>query len=197
MEDFIDSLLMLLLLLVLLITGLLIYLLFNAPGIAYLLIGGLMSSAALGVGLWLRRIYRRKRLGTYYALFAAIGSAKKELFKTINQLDRPLKRLFLPLYPKLNTLCKEAQQTLSKVQEIDRALQKLEARPPDQKSIHAIQTSKIKYLNHIQQSIQFLQQANTQIIALKHSRSPATIEPTIKETLDELLIELEAIIEGM
>lgn len=197
MEDFIDYLLALLLLLVILVTGLLIYLLFNAPGIAYLLIVLLIASSVLGVGIWLRKIYRKKRLGAYYSLFVATGSSKKQLIKTIQELDRPLKRLFIPLYPKINTLCKEAQQNISKIQEIDNTFQTLETRKQDQESIHIIQTSKIKYLHHIQQSIQFLQQANTQIVALKHSQNLSTIEPIIKKTLDELLIEMDAIVESV
>lgn len=193
MEDFIDFLLMLLLLLVMLMSGLLIYLLLNAPELAYLLIATLSASGALGVGMWIRHFSRKKRLGTYYTLFTATESAHKELITTIKKLKQPLRRLFIPLYPKIKNLRKEVQQTLLKIQEIDKTLQKLETNPLKQENIHSLQTSKINYLHHIQQSLQFLQQSNIQIVALKHSRNLATIEPTIKETLDELLIEMEAI----
>lgn len=222
MEDFIDYILFLLLLIVLGITGLLIFLLFNSPRLAYALVVILFLGTTGGIGVWVRKIFRKKRLGAYYPLFLAISQSKKEIIKSVKKLNRDLRSNLPPLFPKLNKLCMEVQQCIWKLQDIDNTLASLEAKKHSERhqrhqplrtspkvhkestravassnryyeNIRAIETSRQRYLQQIQEVLQFLQEFNSHLLALRYAHSTFEVDSDITETLDELLIELKTL----
>lgn len=218
MEDFIDVFLVLLLLVVVVIAGLLIFLLLKNPPLAYLLIGFFMLSAATGVGLWIRKWSRKKRMGTYYPMFVTISRSRKDIFRSVKKLDRHLQATLTPLFPKIDTLCVEARQCIWKIQDIEKNLTALEAKqhPTYQQqysplpknmgktrmvqshkkyyeNIQAVKSSKTQHIQQLQQILQFLQELHSQILALRYSQSTPDLGDAIGETIDELLLNMKAL----
>lgn len=217
MEDFIDIFLVLLLLVVIALAGLLIFLLLKNPPLAYLIMCFLILGIATGIGVWLRKLYRKKRMGTYYPTFVTISQSRKEIFRSVKKLDRHLRTTLTPLFPKINTLCSEAQKCIWKIQDIERNLTSLEAKQrstyqyhsPSSKdrgttemvqsnkkyyeNIQTVKFSKAQYIQHLQRICQLLQELNSQILALRYSQSAPKMEGSIMETIDDLLIKMRAL----
>ena len=216
MEDFIDIFLFLLLLVVVVLAGLLIFLLLKNPPLAYLLMCVLILSIAMGIGGWARKVYRKKCMGTYYPMFVTILQSRKEIFRSVKKLDRHLRTTLTALFPKIDTLCSEAQKCIWKIQDIEKNLTSLEAKQHPAyhhssspksigttemvqsnrkyyENIQTVQFSKTQYIHQLQKIIQFLQELNSQILALRYSQSAPEMEDSIMETIDDLLIKMNAL----
>jgi hypothetical protein len=217
MEDFIDVFLVILLLAVVVFSGLLIFLLLKNPPLAYFLMGLFSLGITAGIGVWVRKVYRKKRMGSYYQMFMTISQSRKEIFRSIKKSDRPLKTTLTPLFPKIDTLCVEAQQCIWKIQDIEKNLASFETKQhlayqhqpssPENigitgmiqsnqkyyKNIQSVKSSKTQYIRQLQRIIQFLQELNSQILALRYSHGSPEMGNSIMETIDDLLIRMKAL----
>lgn len=219
MEDFIEIILFILLILAILFTGLLIFLFIKSPTVAYILILAFVLSLATGVGVWIWKIYLRKRMGSYYEIFGAILRSRKEIIQSVKKLDPHLRKAIQVQFPKINQLCRETKKCILKIQEIEKVLFSLEAKQESEnkrysqqlsnnpeiankmrdskkryyENIQAIQLSKNQHIQQIQQVLQLLQELNSQILALRYSHSNVEIGNEIAETIDELLTEIKTL----
>lgn len=218
MDDFIEFILFSVLILAILLGGLFIFLLIKNPLVAYMLVIGFFLTLAGGIGVWLLKIYRKKRLGPYHEMYTAISQSREEIMQSTKKLNRYLRRVIQDHFPKIKQLCKEAQKCVLKIQEIDKVLssldekQKKEARRyqkiadnPDitrrmvdsnkryHNNIQAIQASKNQYIQRVQQALQFLQELNSQVLALRYSHDNTKIDNDIAETIDDLLIDIRTL----
>ena len=218
MEEFFDIFLFLLLLVVIILIGGLIYLAITAPRLAYVTMVGVLAAIGGGGGLWIRHIIRKKRLGSYYLLLKEISRRRKEISRTFRKLDASLRRGLKPLRSKIFRLCREAKTCIWKIYDIEKTLSALEAKQtkmssrllPDfsgqdtakrilhdqsryYQNIHTIESSQRKYVEEVQQVLQFLQTFNAQLITLRYASNQTDIQDEIAETLDELLVEMQAL----
>jgi uncharacterized phage infection (PIP) family protein YhgE len=178
-----------------------------------------MLSIASGISFWMWKIHLRKSMGAYYEMFISISKSKKEIHRSVKTLDRYLRRAIKEQFPKINKLCRKAETHVKKIQEIDKVLSSLEAKRELEyqqhtqqlenreltakisesykrynENIRAIQTSKNQYLQQVQQVLHFLEELNSQILALKYSRGDMKkIGTEIAETIDDLLIEMQTL----
>lgn len=219
MEDFIEIILVILLILAILFTGLLIFLFIKSPIIAYTLSLAIVMSLIAGIGVWARKIYLKRRMGPYYEMFVAISQSRKEIIQSVRKLDRYLRGAIQAQFPGINQLCRETKKCILKIQEIEKVLSSIEATQESEnkryiqqlsgnreitsqimdskkryyENIHAIQLSKNQYIQQIQHTLQFLQELNSQILALRYSHSNPEIGNEVAETIDELLIEIKTL----
>ncbi len=219
MEDFIEIILFILLILAILFTGLLIFLFITSPTIASILILAVGVSLAAGAGVWAWKIYRKKRMGPYYEMFAAISRSRKEISQSVKKLEYHLRGAIRAHFPKVNQLCRETKKCVLKIQEIEKVLSSLETKQESEnkrsirqlsddreiaskmmdskkryyENIQAVQLSKNQYIQQVQQVLQLLQELNSQILALRYSHSNTEIGHEIEETLDELLTGIRAL----
>ncbi len=219
MEDFIDIILILLLVFVVAFTGLLIFLLRTNPPLAHLFMFLFLGSIAAGVGVLGWKIYRKKRLEPYHDILREISRSKKEITRSTRQLDRHLRKVIRAQFPKIRQLCREAKKCIYKITEIDKALRPLEKKQFREHSqfarqsssdkrveekiqeshqryyenIRTIQSSKNQYLQQVQQVLRFLQELNSQILALKYSQGNFSLQTEIADTIDDLLIEIQTL----
>lgn len=219
MEEFFDYLLGLLLLVIIGITGALIYFSIHAPLIAYLLVGILVGLFTGVIGFFVRRSLRKKRLGSYASLLQSIAHSYKDIAGDFRRLDRHAKNGLKPLWPKIKKLRKTAKAYVWKVCDIDKTLETLggqqsepnilsqtplskDARTHEKAieyhkryyaQIHKIEASKTKYLQEIQEALQYFHSLHAQLLALRYSPNHSDMQNKLSETLDELLIDMEAL----
>lgn len=218
MGDFLDFIVFIAIVLVLLLMGGFVYLLGSSPLIAYgLLFVGLLGIAAW-VGSWGWKRYRKQRLGPYYETFSALLQAKKDVMRSMRKLDPRLRQSLQRHTPRIKLLHREAQHCLLKLAEIDETLSAFKAKQQlpttssgqegdsaemDRKlresskrysrNIEAIQASKRQYSQQVQQVLHFLQELNSQMTALRYSHKKQEIEQDIAATIDDLLIDIQAL----
>jgi hypothetical protein len=219
MEDFFDYILLLLLIVVIIVTSLLIFLLIKNPLAGYILIIAVIFSIAGGIGILGRKLYQKKRLGSYYEMFQDISQSHKEIHRSSRYLERPLQKIIKPQFPKIQQLCQESQRCVYKIVEIDKVLSTLEKKQTTEhrnflkqvieessrkeklresdhrywENIKTITNSKKRYLQTVHQVLQFLQELNSHILALKYSPFESEIHIQIPETIDDLLIEIRTL----
>lgn len=219
MEEFFDIILIAALILVMIFGGAVIYFLIENPRIAYLLIAGFVLLVGTGSGLWIRKISRKKRLGQYYELSGDISQKYRNIQRALKTLDRPSRNILSAYIPKIRKLYEETQRCLVRVVEIDRALETLDHKETQEKersirpwsprqrrgakmrasdhryseNIQVIQQSKSQHLQEIQQVIRCFDELNSQILALKYAPLSSNMGVTISDTLDELLIDIQAL----
>ena len=217
MGDFLDFIVFIAILVVLLLMGGFVYLLGTNPLIAYgLLFGGLLG-IAVWIGAWGWKRYRKQHLGPYYETFSALLQAKKDVMQSMQKLDPHLRQSLKRHTPRIKLLHREAQHCLLKLAEIDEMLSAFEAKQQlptsfgqkggtaemDRKlresnerysrNIEAIQASKRQYSQQVQQVLHFLQELNSQMTALRYSHKKQEIEQDIAATIDDLLIDIQAL----
>lgn len=219
MDAFIDLILFLLLLFVIAFAGLLIFFLVTNPPVAHILMFSFLCGLVGGIGILGWKIYRKKRLETYNEILREISQSKKELTRSTRRLDRHLRKAIREQFPKIRQLCREAKKCIYKITEIDKVLLSLEQKQLKESSqfvrqlsddkrieekiqeshqrfrenLRTIQSSKNQYLQQVQQVLRFLQELNSQILALKYSQGDFTIQTEIADTIDELLIEIQTL----
>ena len=219
MEDFIDYILFLLLIFVIAFACLIIFLLVKNPIAGYLLIFLFIFSITGGTGILGWKFYQKKRLGPYYEILREISQSRKEIHHSTRQLERHLKKAIKEQFPKIHQLCHEAQKCIYKITEIDKVISSLEKKQVignrqtirqiaenneieekiqesnkrHQENIRAIKVSKNQYFQKVQQVLKFLQELNSQILALKYSHGNIEIQAEIAETIDGLLIEIQTL----
>ncbi len=219
MEDFIEYILFLLLIFLVAFTGLIVFLLEKNPVAGYLLIVSFFGSLAGGIGALGWRFYRKKRLEPYYELLREILQLKKGIVRSTRRLDRHVQKLIREQFPKIHQLCKESQKRLYKVTEIDKVIASLEQkyinetgqskrslsgnRKIEEKiqeshkrysaNLLKIKETKNQYMQEVEQVLRFLQELNSQILALTYSKGNVTIQQEIADTIDELLIDMHTL----
>ena len=102
MEDFIDIILVILLILIILFVALIIFLFNKNPTIASMLLFAFIVFLVIGIGIWGWRLYRKKRMGSYYEIAAAILRSRKEIVHSTKKLDRHLKKIIQIQIPEFN-----------------------------------------------------------------------------------------------
>ena len=216
MEEFFDIFLFLLLVIIVALTGGLIYLTIVAPQLAYVATIVILGGMVGGLGFWIRHLIRKKRLGIYYSLLQEISRWHKTVLRTFSKLDPSLKRSLKPLRTKISKLCQQAKVCIWKIYDIEKSLSALEAKELDMsihlhspgqesaanilhnqdryyKNICTIESSKKKYIEQVQQALQFLQSLHAQLLTLRYTSSFTGVQQEIIETLDDLLAELQAL----
>jgi DNA repair exonuclease SbcCD ATPase subunit len=222
MEEFFDYILWLLLAILLALTGALVYFLFHNPFLAYLLLGVIGGATAIGAGVFLRGVFRKKRLREYYSLSLTITQTYKDILAAYRKLKRPAQKNLRVFLPKIKKLHKAARKHIWRIHDIEQTLKQLERQhqrssvpdnvpPPAQHSqqrllgshhryydnIRTIEASKTRYLQEIQEVVQFFQSFQTQVVALRYSQNQTGMHQEMSETLHELLLEMKALDEVM
>lgn len=219
MEEFIDYILFLLLVFVIAFAGLIIFLLEKSPLAAYMLIVAFLGSVLGGIGVFGWKVYQKKRLEPYYDLLREILQLKKEITRSTSRLDRHLRKAIRDQFPKIRQLCYETKKRIYKISEIDNVLVSLEQKQSSEdgqflrslstnqkieekiqeshrryyENLRKIQETKNQYMQEVEQVLRFLQELNSQILALKYSQGNVTIQKEIADTIDELLIEMQTL----
>ena len=220
MEDFFDYILSLLLIFVLVCSGLIIFFLIKDPTIGYLLLYFFICLIVGGIGLVGWKVYQKRRLGQYYDLLRDIRHAEKAIYQSTKQLERHSRKAIKEQFPRIRQLYRESRKRLFKIIEIDKVLlsfekkqfnentypispvlddttqrtEKLQASHKRyQQNIRKIEQSKHQYLQEVQEVARFLDELNSQILALKYSSDRLEIQTKIAETIDELLIDIQTL----
>jgi hypothetical protein len=219
MEEFFDYILLLVLIFMIIFTSLLIFLLIKNPLAGYILMISVIFGIAGGIGVLGRKFHRKKRLGSYYEMFQDISRSQKEIHRSSRYLERHLQKIIKQQFPKIRQLCQESQRCIHKIVEIDNVLSDLEneqnakhrnflkqvigessrkekIRESDTRyweNIKTITDSRKRYLQTVQQVLQFLQELNSHILALKYSPFKSEIHTQIMEAIDDLLIEIQTL----
>lgn len=217
MEDFFDYILGLFLVVLLGMIGALIYFSIHAPLLAHILASSLVAICIGGISLLVRGTIRKKRLGDYYPLLQSISQSHKEVTNAFRRLERPARTGLKPLLPKIKLLRKTVKEHIWRIYRIDKTLLRLNQQPTPELSVHPpffknnpderkidyhkhyyeniqkIEASKTQYLREIQEALQYLHSLHAQLLALQYSLHEVNIAGTMAETLDELLIEMEAL----
>ena len=179
MEDFFDYLLGILLILLMGVIGLLIYFSIHAPLVAYVLASGVITLFFGGTILFLWKTIQKKQLQNYYPLLQSTSHAYKAIKKALNNLDRPIRLNFKFIL--LNLPVQERQQRIVAY----------EIRYHEH--IRGIESSKAQYLQEIQEIIHCLHTIHAQLSVIRYSPNAANLSSTLSDTLDELLIGMEAL----
>ncbi len=219
MEESIDYILYLILIAVIVFTGTLVFFLIEEPAIAYRLLTLFLCGLAGGIGVFVRRIYQKKRLGEYYELSRELPQIRKEIQRSTKRLERHSRKMIEEQFPKIRKLCSQAQQRLKKVLEIGRTLRSFEKKHMssnllassqasiDKHAVGKLYASRERYFHNIQkieqsqqqnlqqihEILRFLHELNSQILALKFSEEKHGLPEEIAETIDELLIEVQSL----
>ena len=216
MEEFIDYILYLVLIVIIAFTGMLIFFLIKDPAMAYRLLALFLSMLAGGIGLVIRKSYRKKRLGKYYELSREIPQIQKDIRRSTKRLERHSRKMMKEQFPKIRKLCSQAQQRLKNVAEIERTLRSFEKKQPSNSSLTSnlsekerrkLYASKERYLHNIQrikeskrlnlqqvqEILRILHELNSQILALKFSEETPGLQEDIGDTIGELLVEMQSL----
>ena len=219
MEEFIDYLLYLVLIVVIVFTGTLVFFLFKDPAMAYRLLAIFLCGLSGGIGLFVARLVRKKRLGEYYELSRELPQIRKDIQRSTKRLERHSRKIIQGQLPKIRTLCSQAEQRLKHVVEIEKALHALEKKHSSSTSlasaqiptgtqanegldtsqgryfqnIQKIKRSKLHNLQQVQEVLRVLQELNSQILALKFSEEKQILQEDITEMIDDLLLEMQSL----